>query len=100
MPLIKVKYQWVATLDARTRPEHGHADGQVREAGEPFDVGGEKLLFPGDKSHGASGWNLYNCRCSKTIWDKYSEKNPGMRRARNPVTGEWEVICFVFAKYG
>lgn len=89
---IKVKYQWVATLDARTRREHGHADGQVREAGEPFDVGGEKLLFPGDKSYGASGWNLYNCRCSKTIWDKYSEKHPGKRRAWDSVRERWEII--------
>lgn len=89
---IDVKYQWVATLDARTRAEHGHADGQVRNAGEPFDVGGEKLLFPGDRTHGASGWNIYNCRCVKTIWDKYSKKDPGKRRARNFQTGEWEII--------
>lgn len=91
---IETKYQWLATLDARTRPAHGHADGQVREAGEPFDVGGEKLLFPGDKSHGASGRNIYNCRCVKTVWDKYSEKDPGKRRARNPKTGEWEIIDY------
>lgn len=89
---VKVKYQWVATLDARTRAEHGHADGQVREAGEPFDVGGEKLLFPGDMSHGASGWNIYNCRCTKTIWNKYSKKNPVMRRAWNSIKEEWELI--------
>lgn len=91
---IDVKYQWMATLDARTRPAHGHADGQVRNAGELFDVGGEKLLFPGDRAHGASGWNIYNCRCLKTTWDKYSEKDPGKRRARNPRTGEWEIIDY------
>ena len=21
-------------------------------------------MFPGDRSHGASGWNIYNCRCA------------------------------------
>lgn len=91
---IKVKRQWVATLDARTRPAHGHADGQIKEAGNPFTVGGEKLMFPGDKSLGASGWNLYNCRCTTAVWDEYSEKDPGKRRARNPITGEWEVIDY------
>lgn len=58
--------RWVATQDARTRPEHSHADGQVVPCDEPFEVGGEKLMFPGDKSLGASGWNLYNCRCRRS----------------------------------
>lgn len=90
---IKVRRRWLATLDSRTRPEHGHADGQERGADEPFIVGGEKLMFPGDKSHGASGWNIYNCRCCLTsATDKRFEKNPMKRRARNPETGEWELI--------
>lgn len=61
---IEMMREWVATRDARTRREHGHADGQRVGVNEPFTVGGEKLMFPGDKSHGASGWNLYNCRCT------------------------------------
>lgn len=90
---IKVRRRWLATLDSRTRPEHGHADGQERGVDEPFIVGGEKLMFPGDKSHGASGWNIYNCRCCLTsATDKRFEKNPMKRRARNPETGEWELI--------
>lgn len=90
---IKVKLRWLATLDSRTRPEHGHADGQVRNVGEPFDVGGEKLMFPGDKSLGASAWNLYNCRCSLIDEsDKEFEREPTMRRVRNPDTGEWEIV--------
>lgn len=52
---IKGKYKWVSTLDARTRPAHQRADGQVRDADKPFVVDGEKLMFPGDKSLGASG---------------------------------------------
>lgn len=40
------------------------ADGQTVPNEEPFEVGGEKLMFPGDGSMGASGFNLYNCRCS------------------------------------
>lgn len=61
---IKMTREWVATLDARTRHEHGAADGQRVGVDEPFTVGGEKLMFPGDTSHGASGWNIYNCRCT------------------------------------
>ena len=51
--------QWDAALDQRTRPAHAEADGQIREVDEPFDVGGEKLMKPGD----GSAANAINCRC-------------------------------------
>lgn len=38
--------QWDSTMDARTRPDHVAADGQVRELDEPFNVGGCKGLSP------------------------------------------------------
>ena len=57
--------RWVATQDSRTRDEHLEADGQIVENNKPFVGGGEELMFPGDKSLGASGWNLYNCRCTR-----------------------------------
>lgn len=57
--------EWIATNDERTRDAHREADGQVVGNDEPFIVGGEKLMFPGDHSMGASGWNLYNCRCAR-----------------------------------
>lgn len=57
--------RWSATHDHRTRHYHMEADGQSVPNDEPFIVGGEKLMFPGDGSMGASGWNLYNCRCSR-----------------------------------
>lgn len=59
-----VKKRWIATIDNRTRHYHAEADGQTVPNDEPFIVGGERLMFPGDSSMGASGWNLYNCRCS------------------------------------
>lgn len=61
---IELEHEWRATKDFRTRRCHGDADGQSVPVGQPFTVGGEKLLFPGDKSFGASGWNIYNCRCA------------------------------------
>lgn len=56
--------RWVAIIDNRTRHDHAAADGQVVPNKEPFIVGGEKLMGPGDRSMGASGWNIYNCRCA------------------------------------
>lgn len=57
--------QWLSIIDGRTRDAHIDADGQEVANDEPFIVGGEELMFPGDKSMGASGWNLYNCRCTR-----------------------------------
>lgn len=56
--------RWIATEDGRTRHDHREANGDIVDNDKPFDVGGEQLMFPGDKSMGASGWNLYNCRCA------------------------------------
>lgn len=56
--LVKV---WLATNDARTRPEHVRADGAVTELDEPFSIGGEALRFPHDPL--GSARNTVNCRC-------------------------------------
>lgn len=53
---------WLATDDDRTREEHMEADGQEVDYNEPFEVGGEELMYPAD--HAGSGWNIYNCRCT------------------------------------
>lgn len=53
---------WAATLDMRTRHEHRILDGQRREVDEPFEVDGEKIMFPGDPE--APGYLVYNCRCT------------------------------------
>lgn len=55
------KHQWAALLDSRTRPEHAAAHGQVVALGEPFIVGGEALLHPGDPA--GSPENICQCRC-------------------------------------
>jgi uncharacterized protein with gpF-like domain len=43
------------------RVTHLLADGQVRKATEPFDVGGEQLMYPRDPS--GSPENTINCHC-------------------------------------
>lgn len=61
---------WIATIDIRTRTlinsgyDHMAANGQVVENGSQFVVSGEKLMFPGDGTHGATAGNVINCRCA------------------------------------
>lgn len=90
---IKSKKKWVATKDLRTRHDHGMADNQIVDYDQPFDVGGYKMMFPGDGSLGAPGHELYNCRCTvvnATDDDLESERH--MMRVKNPETGEYELI--------
>lgn len=47
-----------------TRPDHLAADGQTVANDEPFVVGGELLMYPGDDSMGASAGNIINCSCT------------------------------------
>ncbi len=58
--------QWSTTLDERTRKppgkfDHAKANKQKRTMGADFDVGNQKLKFPGDP-RGSAG-NVINCRC-------------------------------------
>ena len=61
------KGKWDATGDAKTRPTHAAADGQVVAYGEPFIVGGFSLMFPLDSSMGAPASEIVNCRCYEEI---------------------------------
>lgn len=56
------EHEWLSTKDDRTRPDHADADGQVQPINEPFDVGGEKLMYPGDPAGSPS--NTIQCRCT------------------------------------
>lgn len=87
---IELEKRWLAALDGRTRHDHAAADGQTVAEDEPFTVGGEKLMYPGDAS--GSPWNIYNCRCTMIAQVKGVDMSDAKRRARDPVTGESEVI--------
>lgn len=86
---IQIKRRWICTKDARTRLDHGLADGQiVVGTKEPFKVGGYKMMFPGDKSLGAPGHEIYNCRCTtRTVEKDGIEAEPREMRVANP---KWE----------
>lgn len=86
---IQIKRRWICTKDARTRLSHGLADGQiVVGTKQPFIVGGYKMMFPGDKSLGAPGHEIYNCRCTtRTVEKDGIEAEPRQMRVKNP---KWE----------
>ena len=64
---------WVATLDARGRPEHIAVNNVTLPINDPFVVGGEEMMFP--HSPGASAGNVVNCRC-RALWLYPGDVNP------------------------
>lgn len=59
---LKLRKEWVAAEDERTRVEHAEADGQIVDMDQAFEVGGEMLMYPGDPA-GSAGM-VIACRCS------------------------------------
>lgn len=56
----KLKKQWIAFLDDKTRDWHAIVNNQIRDFDKPFDVDGEQMPRPGE----GSARNVINCRCS------------------------------------
>jgi hypothetical protein len=65
-----MRKSWLATNDKRTRHTHLAANGQGQEYDTPFEVGGSKLMFPGDTSLGAAGKEVIACRCTVLYYAK------------------------------
>lgn len=53
--------EWFATSDARTRPSHAEAHGQVVPIDQPFTVGGTTMMHPHDPA--APAGEVVHCRC-------------------------------------
>ncbi|SNR95606.1 phage putative head morphogenesis protein, SPP1 gp7 family [Anaerovirgula multivorans] len=88
---VNMKKQWVSAIDSRTRNSHGTADGQIVNIDEPFIVGGEELMYPGDPA--GTAFNVVNCRCSMiSVIDGYGAS---FRRVR----GEGIVPYTTFDEY-
>lgn len=64
---VDVIKEWVTVGDERVREAHVFADSQTQDLNTAFDVGGERLRWPGDTSLGASVGNVINCRCSSVV---------------------------------
>ena len=69
---IKVRKQWLATLDRRTRDSHRLLDGQEQDVDKPFKSELGDIMFPGDPA--AHPGNVFNCRCTLIhVYPKYEK---------------------------
>lgn len=59
---IKLKREWIAAIDGRTRHAHRLLDGQLADVDKPFKSELGDIMFPGDPTADPS--NVYNCRCT------------------------------------
>ena len=82
---IKLKKEWIATLDGRTRHAHRLLDGQKVDVDKPFKVEGREIRFPGDPTAHPS--LVYNCRCTLIADVAGVDTSDEQRWARNPETG-------------
>lgn len=57
----ETKKQWLSVRDSRTRGDHSAEDKTIVNQDKPFNVGGERLMFPGDPRGSAA--QICNCRC-------------------------------------
>jgi hypothetical protein len=59
---------WDATMDKETRPDHQVMNNQEKPPEEPFEApDGSLLMYPGDRSLGAPGRQIIQCRCFERV---------------------------------
>lgn len=76
---VKLKKEWLATLDARTRHSHAMLDGEQVAQDKKFSNG---CRFPGDPQGPA--WEIYNCRCTLiAAVDGVDDTSDALRRDRD-----------------
>ena len=84
---IKVRKEWLATIDGRTRHSHAMLDGKVVDKDKKF---GNGCMFPGDPN--GPPWEVYNCRCTLIAAVEGVDTSNAQRRVRDPVTGKNIVV--------
>lgn len=84
---IKLKKEWLATLDGRTRHSHAMLDGEQVGNDEKFSNG---CMFPGDPK--GKPCEVYNCRCTMIAAVDGVDTSDAKRAALDPETGEREII--------
>lgn len=58
------KKQWITEKDERVRPTHRQVDNFIIPIDRPFVVGDSLMMFPKDRSLGATADEVVNCRCT------------------------------------
>ena len=84
---IKLKKEWLATLDARTRHSHAVVDGEVKDVDAKFSNG---CRFPGDPQ--GKPVEIYNCRCTLIAAMDGVDTSDAQRWAGDPETGRSVVV--------
>lgn len=69
---------WLSSHGPHVRPAHAQAERDYSidtpiPMEQPFRVGGEELMYPGDDSLGAGAGNIINCQCIQLAAKKKSE---------------------------
>ena len=90
---IKVRKEWLATIDGRTRHSHAMLDGEVVDNDEAFRNG---CMFPGDPNGAPE--ETYNCRCTMVASVDGVNTSDAQRRVRDHVTGKNIVVSDVTYK--
>lgn len=71
----ELRKEWLATGAPNTRQTHLNAHGQQQPIDQPYQVGNDKLMYPGDPAGSAE--ETINCRCSqRTIHPDIGELPP------------------------
>lgn len=92
---IKLKKEWLATLDARTRHSHAMLDGEQVAQDKKFSNG---CRFPGDPQ--GPPWEIYNCRCTLIAAVDGADTSDGLRRTRNGLISDMTYAQWEASKQG
>lgn len=92
---IKLKKEWLATLDARTRHSHAMLDGEQVEQNKKFSNG---CRFPGDPQ--GPPWEIYNCRCTMVAAVDGIDTSDALRRTRDGIIPDMTYAQWEASKYG
>lgn len=82
--------RWISALDKRTRTfsdgnyDHAQMNSKIVGEKEPFNVSGEKLMYPGDPN-GSAG-NVINCRCTVAVIPARDRNGNLIRTGVEPTT--------------
>jgi SPP1 gp7 family putative phage head morphogenesis protein len=92
---IKLKKEWLATLDARTRHSHAMLDGEQVAQDKKFSNG---CRFPGDPQ--GPPWEIYNCRCTLIAAVDGADTSDGLRRTCDGLISDMTYAQWEASKQG
>ena len=92
---IKLKKEWLATLDGRTRHSHAMLDGERVESDKKFSNG---CMFPGDPN--GPSWEVYNCRCTLIAAVDGVDTSDAKRRTKDGLIPDMTYAQWEASKHG